>query len=145
MKRFDFKLEPLYKLRKNIEKKKQAEVAEVSALYNKEKEGKDNCILKINDGIRIVDSIEDSSEMINMSIYFGEYMLALNSQIAIHEVKMSEIGAELRKRQDILQEATKQRRAVEILKEKKLLEYKKLMNKEEQSKLDEWKNDYYVN
>lgn len=145
MKRFDFKLEPLYKLRKNIEKKKQAEVAEVSALYNREKEGKDNCILKINDGIRIVDSIEDSSEMINMSIYLGEYMLALNSQIAIHDRKMSEIGVELRKRQDILQEAARQRRAVEILKEKKLLEYKKLMNKEEQSKLDEWKNDYYVN
>lgn len=145
MKRFDFKLEPLYKLRKNIEKKKQAEVAEVSALYNKEKEGKDNCILKINDGIKIVDSIEDSSEMINMSIYLGEYMLALNSQIAIHDRKMSEIGIELRRRQNILQEATRQRRAVEILKEKKLLEYKKLMNKEEQSKLDEWKNDYYVN
>lgn len=145
MKRFDFKLEPLCKLRKNIEKKKQTEVAEVSALYNKEKEGKDNCILKINDGIKIVDSIEDSSKMINMSIYLGEYMLALNSQIAIHDRKMSEIGIELRKRQDILQEATRQRRAVEILKEKKLLEYKKLMNKEEQSKLDEWKNDYYVN
>lgn len=145
MKRFDFKLEPLYKLRKNIEKKKQAEVAEVSALYNKEKEGKDNCILKINDGIKIVDSIEDSSEMINMSIYLGEYMLALNSQIAIHDRKMSEIGIELRRRQNVLQEATRQRRAVEILKEKKLLEYKKLMNKEEQSKLDEWKNDYYVN
>ena len=145
MKRFDFKLEPLYKLRKNIEKKKQAEVAEVSALYNKEKESKDNCILKINDGIKIVDSIEDSSEMINMSIYLGEYMLALNSQIAIHDRKMSEIGIELRKRQNVLQEATRQRRAVEILKEKKLLEYKKLMNKEEQSKLDEWKNDYYVN
>lgn len=145
MKRFDFKLEPLYKLRKNIEKKKQAEVAEVSALYNKEKEGKDNCIVKINDGIKIVDSIEDSSEMINMSIYLGEYMLALNSQIAIHDRKMSEIGIELRRRQNVLQEATRQRRAVEILKEKKLLEYKKLMNKEEQSKLDEWKNDYYVN
>ena len=145
MKRFDFKLEPLYKLRKNIEKKKQAEVAEVSALYNKEKEGKDNCILKINDGIKIVDSIEDTSEMINMSIYLGEYMLALNSQMAIHDRKMSEIGIELRKIQNVLQEATRQRRAVEILKEKKLLEYKKLMNKEEQSKLDEWKNDYYVN
>ena len=145
MKRFDFKLEPLYKLRKNIEKKKQAEVAEVSALYNKEEEGKDNCILKINDGIKIVDSIEDTSEMINMSIYLGEYMLALNSQMAIHDRKMSEIGIELRKRQNVLQEATRQRRAVEILKEKKLLEYKKLMNKEEQSKLDEWKNDYYVN
>ena len=145
MKRFDFKLEPLYKLRKNIEKKKQAKIAEDSALYNKEKKGKVNCILKINDGIKIVDSIEDTSEMINMSIYLGEYMLALNSQMAIHDRKMSEIGIELRKRQNVLQEATRQRRAVEILKEKKLLEYKKLMNKEEQSKLDEWKNDYYVN
>lgn len=142
MKKFDFKLEPLYKLRKNIEKKRQAEVAEVSAEYNKERDGKENCLLKISDGIRIVDSMEDSEEMLNMSIYLGEYITALNSQIAIHEDNMAVISVELRKRQEILQEASKQRRAVEILKEKKLLEYKKLMNKEEQAKLDEWKKEY---
>ena len=39
MKKFDFKLEPLYKYRKNIEKEKQALVAEVSAEYNKEQMG----------------------------------------------------------------------------------------------------------
>ena len=142
MKKFDFKLEPLYKLRKNIEKQKQAEVAEVSALYNKERDGKDDCISKINDGIRIVDSIEDDNEMLTMSIYLGEYISALNSQIAIHEDNMAEISVELRKRQEVLQEASRQRRAVELLKEKKLLEYKKLMNKEEQAKLDEWKKEY---
>ena len=142
MKKFDFKLEPLYKLIKNIEKQKQAEVAEVSALYNKERDGKDDCISKINDGIRIVDSIEDDNEMLTMSIYLGEYITALNSQIAIHEDNMAEISAELRKRQEVLQEASRQRRAVELLKEKKLLEYKKLMNKEEQAKLDEWKKEY---
>ncbi|MEI0489715.1 flagellar FliJ family protein [Brachyspira pulli] len=142
MKKFDFKLEPLYKLRKNIEKQRQAEVAEVSAEYNKERDGKENCLLKISDGIRIVDSMEDSEEMLNMSIYLGEYITALNSQIAIHEDNMAVISVELRKRQEILQEASKQRRAVEILKEKKLLEYKKLMNKEEQAKLDEWKKEY---
>ena len=142
MKKFDFKLEPLYKLRKNIEKQRQAEVAEVSAEYNKERDGKENCLLKISDGIRIVDSMEDSEEMLNMSIYLGEYITALNSQIAIHEDNMAVISVELRKRQEILQEASKQRRAVEILKEKKLLEYKKLINKEEQAKLDEWKKEY---
>lgn len=142
MKKFDFKLEPLYKLRKNIEKQRQAEVAEVSAEYNKERDGKENCLLKISDGIRIVDSMEDSGEMLNMSIYLGDYITALNSQIAIHEDNMAVISVELRKRQEILQEASKQRRAVEILKEKKLLEYKKLMNKEEQAKLDEWKKEY---
>ena len=142
MKKFDFKLEPLYKLRKNIEKQRQAEVAEVSAEYNKERDGKENCLLKISDGIRIVDSMEDSEEMLNISIYLGEYITALNSQIAIHEDNMAVISVELRKRQEILQEASKQRRAVEILKEKKLLEYKKLMNKEEQAKLDEWKKEY---
>lgn len=142
MKRFDFKLEPLYKLRKNIERQKQAEVAEVSAQYNKESEGKDNCIFKIEDSIKIVDAIEDEKEMINMSFYLGDYITALNSQIGLHENNMSIIEIELRKRQEILQEATNSRRAVEILKEKKLAEYKKLINKEEQSKLDEWKKEY---
>lgn len=142
MKRFDFKLEPLYRLRRNIEKKKQAEVAEVSAQYNKEREGKDNCIFKIEDSVKIVDAIEDEREMMNMSFYLGDYISALNSQIGIHEENMSIIGIELKKRQEILQEATNNRRAVEILKEKKLAEYKKLINKEEQSKLDEWKSEY---
>lgn len=142
MKRFDFKLEPLYRLRRNIEKKKQAEVAEVSARYNKEREGKDNCIFKIEDSVKIVDAIEDEREMMNMSFYLGDYISALNSQIGIHEDNMSIIGIELKKRQEILQEATNNRRAVEILKEKKLAEYKKLINKEEQSKLDEWKSEY---
>lgn len=142
MKRFSFNLEPLYKLRKNIEKQRQAEVAEVSAEYNKERDGKDNCLLKIDDGIRYVDGIENNEDMLSMSIYLGEYINALNAQVAIHENNMSEIGIELRKRQEILQEASRQRRAVEILKEKKLLEYKKLINKEEQAELDEWKKDY---
>lgn len=142
MKRFDFKLEPLYRLRRNIEKKKQAEVAEVSTQYNKEREGKDNCIFKIEDSVKIVDAIEDEREMMNMSFYLGDYISALNSQIGIHEENMSIIGIELKKRQEILQEATNNRRAVEILKEKKLAEYKKLINKEEQSKLDEWKREY---
>ena len=135
-------MEPLYKLRKNIEKQRQAEVAEVSAEYNKERDGKDNCLLKIDDGIRYVDGIENNEDMLSMSIYLGEYINALNAQVAIHENNMSEIGIELRKRQEILQEASRQRRAVEILKEKKLLEYKKLINKEEQAELDEWKKDY---
>ena len=142
MKKFNFNLEPLYKLRKNIEKQRQAEVAEVSAEYNKERDGKDSCISKINDGIRIVDSIEDDNEMLTMSIYLGEYITVLNSQISIHEDNMAEISVELRRRQEILQEASRQRRAVELLKEKKLLEYKKMMNKEEQAKLDEWKKEY---
>lgn len=142
MKRFVFNLEPLYKLRKNIEKQKQAEVAEVSALYNKERDGKDSCLMKISDGIRFVDNMENDDEMLNMSIYLGEYINALNSQIAIHENKMAEINTELVKRQEVLQEASRQRRAVELLKEKKLLEYKKLKNKEEQAKLDEWKKEY---
>ena len=115
MKKFDFKLEPLYKLRKNIEKQKQAEVAEVSALYNKERDGKDDCISKINDGIRIVDSMEDNNEMLTMSIYLGEYISALNSQIAIHEDNMAEISVELRKRQEVLQEEQQSAQQLELL------------------------------
>lgn len=145
MKKFNFKLEPLYKLRKNIEKQRQAEVAEVSIQYNKERDSKENCLLKIYDGIKFVDSNENHEDMINMSIYLSEYIMALNSQIAIHEDNMSDIGIELKKRQDILKEASRQRRAVELLKDKKLLEHKKIMKKEEQAALDEWKKEYAVN
>ena len=143
MKKFDFKLDPLYKYRKNIEKEKQALVAEVSAEYNKEQAGIDNCIAKIHDGINIVDSIEENSEdYMSMALYLGDYISALNSQINIHQDNMAIIEVELKKRQEVLSEATRARRAVEILKEKKLLEHKKQNQKLEQANLDEWKREY---
>lgn len=142
MKAFKFNLESLYKLRQNIEKKRQAELAVISAKYNKEREAKDNCILKIKDSMIKIDSIEDSKEMLDMSLYIGDYIMALKSQMNIHEKNMDNIGVELRKRQLVLQEASKDRRAVELLKEKKLEEYRKQLHKDEQSKLDEWKEDY---
>lgn len=142
MKAFKFNLESLYKLRQNIEKKRQAELAVISAKYNKEREAKDNCILKIKDSMIKIDSIEDSKEMLDMSLYIGDYIMALKSQMNIHEKNMDNIGVELRKRQLVLQEASKDRRAVELLKEKKIEEYRKQLHKDEQSKLDEWKEDY---
>lgn len=143
MKKFDFKLEPLYKYRKNIEKEKQALVAEVSAEYNKEQMGIDNCIAKINDSIHIVDSIEESSDdYMSMALYLGDYISALSSQIIIHQDNMATIEVELKKRQEVLSEATRARRAVEILKEKKLLEHKKQNQKLEQANLDDWKREY---
>lgn len=142
MKAFKFNLESLYKLRQNIEKKRQAELAVISAKYNKEREAKDNCILKIKDSMIKIDSIEDSKEMLDMSLYIGDYIMALKSQMNIHEKNMDNIGVELRKRQLVLQEASKDRRAVELLKEKKFEEYRKQLHKDEQSKLDEWKEDY---
>ena len=49
MKPFKFELESLLKLRMNIEKKKQADVALVSSKYNKEQLGKEVCLDKIKD------------------------------------------------------------------------------------------------
>lgn len=142
MKTFKFNLEPLYKLRQNIEKKRQAELAKVSVKYNKEKEAKDGCIFKMKDSMEKIDSLEDINEMVNMSLYIGDYVMALRNQAKIHEKNMDTIGVELKKKQAILSEASKQRRAVELLKEKKFAEYKKELHKEEQAKLDEWKEDY---
>jgi len=142
MKSFKFKLESLLKLRMNIEKKKQADVALVSSKYNKEQIGKEVCLDKIKDSSIYVDNIEDPSEMINTMMQVSDYVFSLKAQIRNHEESMYKISIELREKQRILVDASRDRRAVEILKEKKFALHKKETLKEEQKMLDEWKSEF---
>lgn len=142
MKSFKFELESLLKLRMNIEKKKQADVALVSSKYNKEQLGKEGCLEKIKDSSVYVDNIEDQDEMINTMMKVSDYVVSLKAQINNHEESMRKISIELREKQRILVDASRDRRAVEILKEKKFALHKKETLKEEQKMLDEWKNQF---
>lgn len=142
MKSFKFELESLLRLRINIEKKKQADVALVSSKYNKEQLGKEGCLEKIKDSSVYVDNIEDQDEMINTMMKVSDYVVSLKAQINNHEESMQKISVELREKQRILVDASRDRRAVEILKEKKFALHKKETLKEEQKMLDEWKNEF---
>ncbi len=142
MKPFKFELESLLKLRMSVEKKKQADVVLVSSKYNKELFGKESCLDKIKDSSIYVDNIEDQNDMINSMMLVSEYVFSLKAQIKNHESSMTRISVELREKQRILMEASRDRRAVEILKEKKLALYKKETLIEEQKMLDEWKSEF---
>ncbi len=140
MKAFRFELESLLVFRKNIEKQKQADVALISSKYNKEQMGKENCLSKINDSIQKVDSIENKDDMIENFMFVNDYISSLGGQIRLHEDNMQVINVELKKKQKILAKASADLKAVEMLKDKKLAEYKKEVIKEEQKIFDEWKN-----
>lgn len=142
MKSFKFELESLLKLRGNIEKKRQAEVAIVSSKYNKEQMGKEACLNKIKESTVYIDDKLSESDVATSMILVSEYIFSLNAQIRSHEATMSKISVELREKQSILANASRDRRAVEILKEKKLALYKKEAIKEEQKMFDEWKNAF---
>lgn len=142
MKAFKFNLEALYKYRKNIEKEKQAELAKVSSKYNKEKTEKEKCLSGIKHDILVFDNTQDkieNSDMVQMYMAVSDYIVGLRYKIKTHEEKMDKISVELREKQRILSKATTDRRAVEILKEKKLREHKIMMLKEEQKTMDEYK------
>lgn len=142
MKKFIFKLEALEKKRRHIERQKQADLAQVSALYNKEESYKTKCFDSIKENITYADALDYKNEDdINIIIQVSESNVALRNRIVSHEVNMDKIKPELLRKQKILAEASKQKRAVEILREHKYKEYKKYILKEEQKSLDEWSND----
>lgn len=103
--------------------------------------GKENCLSKINDSISKVDSIENKYDMIEGFMFANDYISSLGGQIKLHENNMQVIDVELKKSQKILAKASADLKAVEMLKDKKIAEYKKEVIKEEQKIFDEWKND----
>ncbi len=140
MKKFVFKFEALEKKRAQIEKKRQGELSKVSALYNKEQVYKSQCLQTIKENIKYADNLDISDED-NMSIIMQTMNanFALRNRIKMHEGNMDKIKPELLKRQKILVEASKQKKAVEKLREKKYKEYKAYLLKEEQKNLDDYK------
>ena len=142
MKKFHFKLEALEKKRKQIEREKQSDLAKVSTLYNKEENYKSLCFETIKENISYSDNLDYTNEDdMNIIIQISESNFALHNRAEVHENNMNKIKPELIKRQKILAEASKQKRAVEILRERKYKEYKKYVLKEEQKILDDWSNE----
>lgn len=138
MKSFKFNLESVYKVRKNTEKKKIAELAKVSSVYNKEMISRDLCFDNIKKTENTLDNIDtNSEEFINNMLFNGEYISLMQKAIKEHENKMDSMRYELDTKQKALAKAAADRRAVELIKEKRFMEYKKECLKEEQKELDE--------
>lgn len=141
MKKFRFKLDALEKKRKHIEKEKQADLAKVSALYNREEALKELCLDSIKKNIRYIDSLDYKDEnAMNILVQADMHSEALRMKANNHKKEMDKIRVELVRRQKILLDASKDRRAVEILREHKYKAYMKEFRKHQQSVLDNFRN-----
>ncbi len=142
MKKFHFKLEALERKRKQEERQKQLLLLPVSRLYNNEEDSKNQCLRTIEENAKFSNNLNyQNTDDINIMIQISDSNMALRQRIDIHNENLDKIKVELEKRQKVLAQASAQKRAVEILRERKYAEYKKYLRKEEQKELDEFSNN----
>ncbi len=142
MKKFHFKLAALERKRKQEEKQKQLLVLPVASLYNREEDSKNQCQHTISENAKFSNTLNyENADDISIMIQVSDSNMALRGRMAMHDENLGKIKVELEKRQKVLAEASAQKRAVEILRERKYEEYKKYLRKEEQKELDEFSNN----
>lgn len=129
MKRFDFKLEPLYDYRKRIEDISKREFGSASARLDDEevKLGKLREVYRAScaeiDGMK-----EKGSAMDEIALYY-DYLIGLKRHIAEQEGVIAEFRRALEVKRGELHEASKNKRVVEIMKEKSLGAHLREMNR----------------
>lgn len=141
MKKFKFTLEAQLKLKKLAEQKRMAELAQVSGQVSR-LQGQIDFFHS-----RTRELLNEESKKMNQNkfdIHFHQDMqlfftrMRQNSEFA--EKKIEELRPELEKRQAALRDARKNRRLLEVLKEKQLEEHRKEVIREEIKELDEFNN-----
>ncbi len=127
MARFNFKMQRLLEIRKHLENEKALEVhmAEM-VLVEKEKE-----LELLESEKRELMSRRDASDTVDLTLtqMFHDYLRQKNNQIAQQHGKIREARKETDARRKELVQKVQERKSIELLKEKKYLEFKKELNK----------------
>lgn len=127
MARFNFKMQRLLEIRKHLENEKALEVhmAEM-VLVEKEKELE----LLESEKTKLM-SRHDASDTVDLTLtqMFHDYLRQKNNQISRQHGKIREARKETDARRKELVQKVQERKSIELLKEKKYLEFKKELNK----------------
>lgn len=143
MKKFEFKLQSLLKLREIEEQHKLAELAGVVSRYQEniaamEKFKSESKHLLNRESQRLQqEQTLDFDYMRSVSRYLGMLRMKRNSA----EKNLEGIAGELAKKQEEVAKYRTRRRAIEILKEKRIAEHKYEANREQQNQLDEFNSN----
>lgn len=129
MKKFTFKLEPLYDYRQRIEDICKKEFNSASARLDDE-EGK---LEKLRDAYKsssaeIDEMKERGASMQDITLYY-DYLIGMKRHIADQEKVIAEFRKVLEAKREELSEASKDKRVVEIIREKSLGAHLKEMNR----------------
>ncbi|MEA3417366.1 MAG: flagellar export protein FliJ [Thermodesulfobacteriota bacterium] len=134
---FNFRLQPVLKYRKQLEERIMLEFADKKRNLACEKE----TLKKLRKGtadliFRLKKMCESKLSAADASIYLS-YISHMKDKENHREEIIHQIGKELKEKRAKLVNASRKRRILEIIKEKKLKEYRSSLTKREQKELDE--------
>ena len=139
MKKFEFKLEPLLKIRRFDEKQQYIEFAKVLVKHN-QNNSEIQSTTKISRSTLAKESrlMKTGKFDLAYSLSVRKYLNQLSKKSVIAVRKNQEIMPEYQKKLKAANEARLKRRTLEILKEKKLVKYKLEQNRIETKMLDDF-------
>lgn len=133
MKKFKFKLERVFQYREIVKQEKKRELTIAQNKLNTEKE-----ILSELEKQALINHIEQDKPMLAAQVYLiGAYARRLKEEILKQGIKIVEAELEVEKALKNYIEAAKDHKALEVLKQKRLQDYREYIDKEEGKFLDE--------
>ena len=140
MKKFEFKLQALLKIKEIEEKKKLAELAEVVSRYQKNVDEINKFDVESSHLLS-----EESSRLKSEKTLDFQYMRSLSRYLDLlrnrrnnAQKNLDKMSSELSSKQKEVAGYRVRRRAIEILKEKQLFEYNQKLNRESTAQFDEF-------
>ena len=134
---FNFRLQPVLKHRKQLEERLMLEFADIKRNLYFEKETVEKLRRERADLIsRLKKMGESKLSAADVSIYLS-YISYMKDEENHREEIIRQIGKELEEKRIKLVNASRKRKILEIIKEKKLKEYRLSLTKREQKELDE--------
>ncbi len=137
MKKFLFSLETLLKHRENVEQREKDEFSRLSYRYQIELQHRDSLVSKRRETMQdLILKYSDNTDRQELT-WFYLYLDRLDFEIAESEKRLSKMQAEIKAQKEIVIEASRKRKILSSMKDKKEKEYLLAVEKQEQKDVDE--------
>ncbi|HEY4707084.1 MAG TPA: flagellar export protein FliJ [Thermodesulfobacteriota bacterium] len=137
MPKFTFKLEPLFEYRQRLEELSQKEFGEALSRLKSEEEKIGRLKELYMKSSSEIDALKESGAPgAEMDLYHS-YVAGLKRHISEQERILSQVSAAVEKKRVELVEASKNKKVIELMKEKSLHQHNQRVNRQEQKESDE--------
>lgn len=137
MKSFRFKLQPVLHHRQKKEDIFKKELAEVRLLFDREKAVLDKLRSRLSDLQAELRIKQQTSFTAPEAVSYSAFIDRVEREIEVQTIKLTDIASEVRRAQERLVEASKDKKILEKLHDKRYEEYKIESDKAEQVLIDE--------
>lgn len=141
MKKFRFRLQKVMEVKEEVEKQRMLELVEAKKCVSQEKEELERLQIRNRECWEKIEErkTEDRINPVEMNLYYC-YLRKLGNEIDLQNNRVQDAENEMEKRRRILLDASKERKILEKLKERKYTAYRSEMLKMEQDFFDDIAN-----